>query len=268
MRKEPTTCTRAQWPTGVRIASPSLAPARFTARLMHSSMEFGVDHLQNAEVVGIFHSLLQCVSLFLEAGWGEWTFPLGKKKQILWYKVRCSSSGGHVSMVDIDWLWHRIWLKFKLKLEKYLYECLVGRSDKAKVKELRDHKSWVAAEKLCQGQGCGSWVRNCKKLRKNPSPKNTANGKVQESNRFPPKQLATKFLQRNLQVGKGCCVCCNVCVNKCFPSFSGQVWKPQSWKWEKNIWIWTFLQLQGLDCVWVWSRLFHGWSRGNFLWRK
>lgn len=60
---------------------------------MHTQSEFGVAHLQNVEVVGIFYSLLQCLALFLEVGWVG--FALGKKEQMLWYKVWYSSSGGY-----------------------------------------------------------------------------------------------------------------------------------------------------------------------------
>lgn len=63
------------------IPSPSSAQAPFTAQLMHAPMGFGVGHLQSVEVVGVFHSLLHCLSFSLESGWGEWTVPLGKKEK-------------------------------------------------------------------------------------------------------------------------------------------------------------------------------------------
>ena len=37
-----------------------------------------------------------------------------------------------------------------------MYEHAVGRSDKDKVRELRDRKAWVAEEKLCKEQEHGS----------------------------------------------------------------------------------------------------------------
>lgn len=66
---------------------------------MSTPTESGVGHLQNVEVVEVFSALLQCLSLSLEAGW---SLPLGKKEQKLWDKVWDSSSGGHISVVDID----------------------------------------------------------------------------------------------------------------------------------------------------------------------
>lgn len=64
-----------------------------------------------------------------------------------------------------------------------MYEHAVGRSDK----ELRDHKAWVAEEKLCKEQECGSYIMNSKKVKKNSFSKDSyyANAEI---NAKPSKQ--------------------------------------------------------------------------------
>lgn len=171
---------------------------------MQTQMEFGVGHLQNVEVVGVFHSLFTAPVPVSGIGVGRMDFASRKEgKKLLWFKVWYSFSEDVISMVDTGGLWHRIWLKFKLKLEKYLCDCLVGRSDKAKMKG--DHKS---CRKIGPRARMWGLIRNCKKLRKNPFPKNTATREVQGSMFL---QSFSKTTQGNLHVGKGCCLVQSLC---------------------------------------------------------
>lgn len=225
------------------IPSPSSAQTPFTAHPMHTQTEFGVGHPQSVEVVGFFLFFIAVPVPFSGIGVGRMDFVSREEgKKVLWCKVWCSSSGDRISMVDIDGLWHRMGLKLKLKLAKYPCEGLVGRSDKAKVKEQGDNES--CRKNCAKGKDVRAGLGIVK--RKNQFPKNSH----YESAGI---NVFTKFLQNNLGkladrkrmlwlvqcfiyecfqalfpfVNKCFCLqmfpLTNVYVNKCFASFSGQM---------------------------------------------
>lgn len=79
-------CPQGQWPLLPRWPSHHSLHVWCTLK---RSLEWATSRM--SRLLGFFILCYSVCSLSLEVGWGEWTLPLGKKEQMLWYKVWCSS---------------------------------------------------------------------------------------------------------------------------------------------------------------------------------